>query len=153
MKAEVKKKSMWGVGLFVANGAFIVGILALVYFAMSQKVDLVSEQYYDQGIHYQERIAAIENTRGLKEKPMMTVRRDELTVQFPRDLAQRNIAGTITLYRPDNKGRDRTLDILLDSAACQHIAFASLAHGLWKAKVEWSADSVEYYTEQPVIIP
>jgi hypothetical protein len=120
---------------------------------MSQQIDLVSESYYDQGIHYQERINALENSKGLTENVSMSVHPIELTLQFPKEFLAGNTSGTVTLYRPDNKYKDASFDISLDTTACQSIPTSSLQQGLWRVKVNWKARGLDYYTEQAVLIP
>ncbi|HCV43196.1 MAG TPA: hypothetical protein DGH68_06905 [Bacteroidetes bacterium] len=153
MAKGTRNKSMWGIGLLVAYGAFIAGILALVYLSMSQQIDLVSEKYYDQGIHYQDRITALENSRNLREKLSVSVQPTELILQFPKEFVPADIAGRITLYRADDKHKDASFDISLDTTARQRIPTSSLLHGLWQVKVNWKANGLEYYTEQAAVLP
>jgi nitrogen fixation protein FixH len=145
-------KSHWGIGLVAVYGAFVCGILVMVYIASSQRVDLVSEIYYDQGLHYQERITSIENTKALKEKLTITVQPTGIHLQFPHVFLPVDIGGRITLYRPDNKQSDTSLDIVADTACSQQIAAALLRPGLWRVKVDWRARGVGYYAEQAVLI-
>lgn len=153
MGKGTQKKSMWGIGLLVAYGAFITGILALVYLSMSQQIDLVSERYYDQGIHYQERITALENSKNLIEKLSVSVQPTELILQFPKEFVPGDIGGRVTLYRPDNKHKDASFDISLDTTARQSIPTSPLQQGLWRVKVNWKANGLDYYTELPVVLP
>lgn len=148
-----QKKSRWGVGLLVAYGTFIAGVLALVYLSMSQQIDLVSERYYDQGIHYQEQITALENSKNLNEKMSVSVQPRELILQFPKEFVPSDIVGRITLYRPDNKFKDLSFDISLDTTARQTIPTSSLLHGLWRVKVNWKANGLDYYAEQAIVLP
>lgn len=149
---STKGKSRWGAGLVAAYGAFVVGILAMVYIASSQRVDLVSEKYYDQGIHYQDRIISLENTKSLKEELRIAVEPTGIRLQFPHIFLPGEIGGRITLYRPDNKQNDASLDIVVDAACSQQIAASMFRPGLWRVKVDWQAQGVEYYTEQAVVI-
>jgi hypothetical protein len=151
MNAE-KGKSRWGIGVLTAYLVFIVGIMTLVFISMSQQIDLVSEKYYDQGIHYQERIDAIKNSSSLKEQLTIESGADNLVLHFPRQFSPHEIGGSITLYRPDNKSGDARIDVALDTAFTQIIPSTHFQRGLWRVKVDWSAAGTSYYFEQPVII-
>jgi hypothetical protein len=153
MEKGTQNKSRWGIGLLVAYGAFIAGMLVLVYMSMSQQIDLVSERYYDQGIHYQERITALENSRNLRERLSVSVQLTELILQFPKEFVPGNISGRIMLYRADDKHKDASFDISLDTTARQRIPTSSLLHGLWRVKVNWKASGLDYYAEQAVVLP
>jgi hypothetical protein len=145
-------KSRWGTGLMTAFGAFVVGILVMVYIAASQRVDLVSEIYYDLGIHYQDRITTLENTKTLTENLSISSEPAGIQLQFPQQFLPGEIGGKITLYRPDNKQNDASLDIVVDTTRSQRIPASLLRPGLWRVKVDWQAQGVGYFTEQAVVI-
>jgi nitrogen fixation protein FixH len=145
-------KSHWGTGLMTAFGAFVAGILVMVYIAASQRLDLVSEKYYDQGIHYQDRITTLENTNTLTENLRIILEPTGIRLQFPQEFLPGEIGGRITLYRPDNKQNDASLDIAVDTTCSQLIAASLLRPGLWRVKVDWHVQGVGYFTEQAVVI-
>ena len=51
----------WGKGIFIFYSLFVVAILSVVYFAFTQEVNLVSEDYYQQEIAYESQIERIKN--------------------------------------------------------------------------------------------
>ena len=47
-------KFNWGVGIFTFYGLFVVFILALVFRSSQENYDLVTEDYYQQEIRFEE---------------------------------------------------------------------------------------------------
>ena len=143
----------WGTGVLAAFGLFLAGILAVVAISMSEDVQLVTEQYYDNELRYQERIQATERANGMATRVSVELRPGAVLVRFPRLGAPEDVHGRITLYRPANRAEDRTLPLALDTLRMQNIATGSLAPGLWRVQVQWRLHGEEYYAEQPLILP
>ena len=143
----------WGAGLVAAIAVFIAGILVMVWMSVSERVDLVSDHYYDEGLRYQDRIRARERARADSGGVMVTLAGSALRLQFPRFTAHRELSGRIVLYRPDHSGRDSSVAVAPDTLLMQMIPVAGLWPGLWRIKVYWTVDGVEYYNEQPIMIP
>ena len=49
-------KFNWGTGIFLLYAGFAAVTIALVIFAMTKKVDLVTDNYYDKELKYEEQI-------------------------------------------------------------------------------------------------
>jgi nitrogen fixation protein FixH len=145
-------KIHWGTGLAAGIVSFALLMAIMVAIAMSNRVDLVTDQYYDRGIAYQERINSLRRTAAREEKPLVTVSPEQLTIEFPRQSRDATPAGTITMYRPADKLLDLVLRVTPDSAGVQHIVTRSLDRGLWKLQIAWHEGDQDYYTEQPVMI-
>ena len=142
----------WGLGIAVAFGVFVTAILALVYTAMTKDVDLVSEQYYDRGIHYQDQINTVRRTQALDESPAIVASPGDITVRFPSRFLNSGVSGRIVLYRPSDRHKDLSLPLAPDTSLCQHIPTATLTHGFWKIQVSWKAGVMDYYSEMPVVV-
>ena len=145
-------KMNWGVGIAVAFGVFVMAILALVYTAMTKDVDLVTEQYYDRGIHYQDQINTVRRTRALDESPAIVASPGDIAVRLPSRFLNSGVSGRIVLYRPSDRHKDLSLSLALDSSLCQHIPTATLTHGFWKVQVNWRSEGMDYYSEMPVVV-
>ncbi len=142
----------WGTGVLVAFGLFLAGILGMVAISMSEDVQLVTEQYYDKELRYQERIQATERANGLATRVNIELRPGVVVVRFPRLGRPGDVEGQVTLYRPANRAEDRTLPLVLDTLWTQNIPARALAPGLWRVQVQWRLHAEEYYAEQPLIL-
>jgi hypothetical protein len=142
----------WGVGLGVGFVVFVIGILVLVIISMSREVDLVTDQYYEKELQYQQRIDALQRGSDPRNAVVVTEGSARVVVQFPRHRQAGRYAGSIVLYRPANVHDDLNITVDLDSACQQVIPTARLARGLWRLKMDWIADSDTCFAEKVIIL-
>jgi len=142
----------WGTGIAAVYTAFALATTGFVTFAMSERVDLVSGDYYAQSLRQDQRMAAEENARSLTPPPSVS-----LTVPGQASLslppAQSGAAGTITWYRAADSRADRTTALALDDAGHQQLPLGGLMAGRWIVQVCWTANGRDYYYEQAVLLP
>jgi len=143
-------KFNWGVGLFVLYSAFVILILFLVFKSFNTKVDLVTEDYYQQELKYQDKIDQKRNYAGLEQALKHEVSSSTIFLAFPpgHQLAE----GTVMVYRPSNKAYDKTFDIKLDEDSKMIIALEKSPIGLYKLKINWSNRDTAYYVEEDIYL-
>lgn len=146
-----KRTSSWGTGIAVSFGVFVVAVLAMVYLSVSQRVDLVSDRYYDEGLRYQDRMKARSRAADLGEVNVSAVR-GGIVVRFPSSIRPADVSGNLTLYRPDDRREDTAIPVVLDSTGTQTVRTERLARGLWRVQVQWQMLGVDYYNEQAVVL-
>lgn len=142
----------WGVKIAIFYTSFVLIVLASVFFAMNQKFDLVTENYYDKEIKYQEQIDKQQRTNSLKEKTEIQLMSDIVKIKFPNLPDKNNPKNSIILYRPSDVSKDIKLTIIPDSLKYQVIPIRELTKGLWKIKLNWVSDGTEYYHESIINI-
>jgi hypothetical protein len=149
----VSVKLNWGTGIALVYTIFAAATTGFVTFAMSRSVDLVSDDYYAQALHLDERMEAERNTQALQPAPNVA-RPDPgaIVLSLPRAHAA-TASGTITWYRPSDSGADRVDTLALDADGRQQVSMAALARGRWLLQVRWAAGGRNYYFEEPVIVP
>lgn len=148
----MKKKANWGTGIFISYSVFmLLTIITAVYF-MNQDVSLVTDDYYQQELKYQDQIDKIERTNALSEKPVIDFDGLGVNISFPKLLIEKNVVGKIHFYRPSDPGLDFALPISLNSEGIQLISTKQLAAGYWRLKLNWMMDGKEYYNEKAIII-
>jgi len=115
---------------------------------------LVSENYYADELAYQDQIERIERTNALAQP--VTVKFDlanGVKVSFPALFEPAAVEGSIKLFRPSDQRLDRRFSINLNREGVQYISAANLpVPGLWKVKIFWQAEGIEYYFEEELII-
>lgn len=122
----------------------------LVYRMTQQHIDLVSENYYQNEIEYQQHLDRVMNTRriqsGLNSSIKMTYQPDQQQVIFvlPTSLQK----GTITFYRPADRQQDFHVTIPAQHPTRQVISTQSLAKGNWRVQFSWSDGQRDYYKEE-----
>ena len=130
----------------------MAGVLSVVWYAMSTDVNLVTEDYYQQELAYEEQILRLKNTESLAEKPTFNFSSDRkfVVLTFPAGLVPDS--GKITLYRPSDFTQDRKFKLELDEANQQGFVTVSLLPGLWKAKLQWEMGGKSYFQEFVIVI-
>ncbi len=147
-----KSKFNWGTGILITIIIFMVITIGTVVFLMNQDVDLVTSDYYNKGIQHQSQIERVNRTNEMVEKVSFNQGNGFVVFNFPKTLSQKRFEGTIQFYRPSDSKKDFTISLSIDTSGQQIISTQSIAKGLWKVKVDWTQDSVEYYKESSFVI-
>jgi hypothetical protein len=128
---------------------FISAMLGFVAFSFSQRVDLVSRDYYRREIEHQRQIERVRRTGSLPEGIAWELRQegDRLVLAFPQARVGRAVRGHIHFYRPANASLDRRWPIALDADGLQRLSLVQFESGLWRVKIDWWLGDEEYYSE------
>lgn len=140
----------WGKGIIAVCALFITGIGVMVYTSMTKNIDLVTKNYYEEEIKYQQQIDKINNSSRLKEKVMVETVDNAITVTFPKQNGSVN--GEISVYRPSDAKKDFKVPIQLNSDSKQVIPTDKMQKGLWKVQITWNMNGTDYYNEEKIII-
>lgn len=143
----------WGYKItftFVLFGALII---YMVVKSFQQNIDLVTEDYYQAELQYQEKIDKIENTNTLKKKISARLDDGGLIVVFPDHVPLEKIEGEIQVYRPSHASGDKIYTVTLDTNYNQLIKYNDLIPGQYKLKIDWTDGIKPYFQEIPVYIP
>jgi nitrogen fixation protein FixH len=155
MKNQDKNKSftLWPYAIVVCMVMFMAYIASFVYKALNQDVDLVSKDYYEQEIKYQDKIDMVGRTKAagdvsIKYNPETAA----ILLQLPESFKGQTITGKINLFRPSNDELDQELPLQLGRDLSQLIETAALEKGLWKVRVSFTATDETYFAEQTIQI-
>jgi hypothetical protein len=130
----------------------VVGLIVLIVFSGTLDFGLVEQDYYEKGLQYQDQIDRIESTNKLSEPVMITNLGNHVLIKYPEIFDFNTIEGKTQLFRPSDPKLDRILPLQLDEEGQQIINVSSLNQGAWIVKLNWSQDSVEYYTEKRIFL-
>ncbi|MCK5124667.1 MAG: FixH family protein [candidate division Zixibacteria bacterium] len=150
---EKNKKSKWGFGLFFLYGGFVAFMLSIVLYVSIQDFQLVEKNYYKIDLAYQDQIDRMDRTNQLEKKLTINLSpvSENFLVTFPVEI-DKEISGVIEFFRPSNARLDFKVPIETDSLGVQEVGTKSMARGYWKVKVNWTVDSVEYYSQETIMI-
>jgi hypothetical protein len=143
----------WGTKIALLYISFVVLILFMVMLSMSQKIDLVTEDYYNKELTFQNTINETNNANALPEQIQHEIVDNNFHVKFPEVFKGKEVKGTITFYKPSDKSKDFSEDIVLNENLVQKTDLKFFSRGMYKMKVSWSADNVNYFTEQIIVMP
>lgn len=147
-------RNLWPLGIIVTFVLFFAGTVRLVVMAFSQKVDLVSADYYEQELKFQGRIDRVERTRSAATQGSIAYDAGGkcITVSLPAAQAGHEVSGRIELYRPSAANLDRTVELAPDANGVQRVDAAGMRPGLWKVRVSWTVEKQDYFLDQKVIV-
>lgn len=141
-------KISWGTGITITIIIFMLISFWFIYFAFSQEVNLVRDDYYQAELNFDNKLEATERADSLNNKVELEIINKNLSISFPDFFNKNLITGSILLYRPSDQGSDFREQIKLDSSNTQLISIETLKNGMWRAQIDWQVDSLEYFTEQ-----
>jgi hypothetical protein len=145
-------RNLWPWAIILVFVVFISGTISLVVMACSQKVDLVSADYYEQEIKFQRHIDQLDRTHRLAGNAAVAYEPDSrrIRIVLPSEARAGAITGRVQLYRPSAAGLDRQFKLEANAEGVQFLDASALQRGLWKVRVSWTVGSTEYFLDQSI---
>lgn len=141
----------WGYKILVVYLSFIAGIIFLVYKSSSQKVDLVTPDYYQQELKYEQKIDEAERAQSLSSPIKYEVNKNEISVYFPDEMKGKKITAQTLLYHAADESKDSVYT--LETTSGKFImALPETDKGMYELKMNWKVDTTNYYSEHKVTI-
>jgi hypothetical protein len=141
----------WGTGIVIGIIAFVVISVSMTVIFMTQDVSLVSDNYYEKSLSYQDEIDKQSRTKLLDEQVKINFNGQVIDILFPSTYLTKNISGEIFFYRPSNPKLDFALPLQLVEAN-QIIPVERLEKGFWRIKLNWTMDGNGYCNERAITI-
>ncbi|MFN8278466.1 MAG: FixH family protein [Chitinophagales bacterium] len=140
----------WGWRLGFVYSGFVVFMLFMVYRSTQMKTELVSANYYDEELKYQEHIDAVNRTAHLSAPLAMEVAHGALQLTFPQEVANAHVTAELHWYSPSHQSDDRTMKLTYPEQ--KEVALSDIKKGRYEVKVDWFAKGRHYYNEKEVTI-
>lgn len=143
----------WGVGIVIA---FVLFIGFIMFFVIKMNTedkydhDLVTDEYYQEELKYQDAIDKESNAKTLKTDIQWKKTDDGILIEFPSDLDYNKISGKVFLYRPSNKQLDMEIPISLSNHYLL-IPDDRLLDGRWNISVDWQYNQTEYLFKEEMV--
>ena len=131
--------------------SFISMILILVGMSAGQKIDLVTDHYYEEELKFQDKIDKAQRAAALAEPLSWQVTDDRLQLHYPTNFADAEISGEIRLYCPSDNRNDRQFPIHAEANG-QSIALSQIPAGRYKIQVDWKAGDATYWNEGVMVL-
>jgi len=155
MSKEVNTKPVsrmnWGTGILIGIIAFVTFSITMTVIFMTQDVNLVSDNYYEKSLSYQDEIDKQSRTKSLNEQVKINFNGEVILISVPSDYINKDISGEIFFYRPSNPKLDFALPLQLIEGS-QKIPVESLEKGFWRIKLNWTMDGNGYYNERAITV-
>lgn len=149
----MKVKLNWPTGIILALLAFIIFILSFVYkatFVPEYDHHLVSDEYYNDELKYQEEIDKLKRAADLDENVSIKKVEAGLLIIFPSEFDFKQIKGSISFKRMSNHTIDFSFPIALNSNQFL-LVDEKLVDGRWDVKIEWKAEGTAYLFKEKIM--
>ncbi|MHA4741888.1 FixH family protein [Dyadobacter sp. MSC1_007] len=144
-------KINWGAGIAVLYVGFVAMILLLVGMSAGQKIDMVTDHYYEEELKFQDKIDQVKRTSELAEPVTWDVAESGLQIHFPKTLADSLITGHILFYCPSDDRNDRKFAIDLVNGG-QTLPYTQIPGGRYKIQIDWKVGQLAYWNEGVILI-
>ena len=141
------KKFNWGYKIAILYGAFVIMISYLAVRASTQKVDLVSEDYYEQELNFQKKIDMLKRTNNLVDSVSYQATASNMEVTLPAPFNGKQVSGFLKLYCPSNAANDQLMQFKVENNKL-NIPFKKAAKGYYQVQLEWEVAGVAYLNEK-----
>ena len=143
------RRNFWPYAIIATFVLFASYIGYMVQQAMRTSVDLVSADYYQQELAYQQRMESVARTAALPAPVQVQYEpgTQRLSLQLPPELANQAVQGTLHFFRPSDQKLDFELPFT-PSGGAQQLSTRQLQAGRWRLRVAFTAGSQEYFVEK-----
>ena len=142
----------WGYKILAVYLIFIAGILFLVVKSSSQNQDLVTPDYYEQELKYQQKIDETERANSLSADVKYEIINHEIIIHFPEEMKAENLKATVLLYCTADKSKDLVKSMVTENGILS-IALPEANKGLHELKITWVVKDLSYYYQHKIMIP
>lgn len=140
-------KLSWGYRIAGLYAGFMLLILSLVVGSMRQRFDLVSKDYYEEELRYQEIIDAGKNQQALSAPVRMDQSAEAVSLRFPPEFEGVPLTGEVMFYSPVQEAWDLRVPVhVVDNS--MSVSKHSLPASLYIVKIRWEAQGQAYYQEE-----
>ncbi len=146
------KKFNWGHGITIFLVIFLLLNVAVVLYTFSQDVELVTDNYYEKELKYEDQIVRERRGMNLPDSLKIDLDNSNLKINYPASLLKNSIHGNIHLYRPDQKKFDYNIKIDYDSTGQQIVNMAGKAPGKWKISITLNDGSFDYLFKKDIYL-
>ncbi|WP_339866240.1 FixH family protein [uncultured Algoriphagus sp.] len=139
----------WGTGIVLTIIAFVVLIMTMVVISVRMDgIELVTENYYEEEIKYQDRIDESNSALGLDRE---VISYDAQSKVLALDLPN-GTTGTLQLFRPSDSSLDQEIVVNVTHSGITEVTLENLKTGYWKVQLNWSENGVDHYQEKKITI-
>jgi hypothetical protein len=139
----------WGYKIAIFYTAFALFIIALVVMSFNQKYDLVTEDYYDKELKFQEQIDKQNLVNANSKQIVWKHAGKSLNLVFP---ATEKVSGEIKLFRPSDAAMDIIVAVMPDSSGNQQIDITAAGSGKYLLQIDWKENDKSYFQESVIIL-
>ncbi len=141
----------WGYKILVMYSAFALLIGALVFGSYQQDVNLVSKDYYQREIDFQQVIDGRNNLQKIAAQPEIVLMKDVLEVKLPQGTSElKNLE--IWFYNVSKPAADIKFNEESTSKRIFSFPLTPIHNGQYNLKIKWVENGLPYYFDKEMSI-
>jgi len=144
-------KMTWGNKLLLVFAAFALLIGTLVYKCMQQNFELVSKDYYNDELRYQDKIDGMNNANKIGDV-QLTDKGQQIAIQLPKEAQGLALTGQAWFYCATDSKKDRKIPLQVNDEGLMLIDKAKLAKAHYQVKLNWQTGADKYYIEHYITV-
>jgi hypothetical protein len=139
----------WGKGILITIICFVALIMTLVVISVRMDgIELVTENYYQAEINYQDRIDQESSALRL-DRTVITYH--SIDKNLVLDLPS-GTNGKLQLFRPSDATLDREIAVTALDSNLTSVSLKDLKSGYWKVQLSWIEAGKNYYEEKKITL-
>ncbi len=142
----------WGYKILIVYILFIAGIGFLVFKSTMQNQDLVTPDYYEQELKYQQKIDEIERSNQLSASIKYVLKDGVINISFPEEMKDKEVTAQVLLYCIAEKSKDIKKEYTTNTAAIL-FNLPAVNKGLHELQINWQSQGVTYYFKDKILVP
>ncbi len=146
------KFNPWPYGIVLIFVVFLSGMATVVVIASTHRDSLVSENYYEQELKFQNQIDGAARAEKAGAGFALNAADRQLRLSVPAAQVAEKFSGTIEFYRPSSSALDRQFPLAPHADGTQTFDISKLAAGRWQVRVRWTAGGLEYFLERKITL-
>ncbi|MGA2245928.1 MAG: FixH family protein [Verrucomicrobiota bacterium] len=146
------KFNPWPYGIIAFFILLFCGIATVVVIAATHRETMVSENYYEQELKFQDQIDSAARAQKCGAHLGLDARGGKLTMAVPAQQLTQQFSGAIEFYRPSSPDLDCQFPLAPGTDGAQAVDVSKLRAGLWQVRVKWVAGGQSYFLEQKVVL-
>jgi hypothetical protein len=139
----------WGTKITFLYLGFVLLIVTLVWKSMNQDFDLVSKDYYNEELAYQQVINAGKNQALLSAPVIIQQDNGRIVFDFPAEFEKVTLKANVHFYCRATTKWDKTYDFEIVDGQYS-IAATGLQPTYYVVKLKWEHNGKQYYQETPI---
>jgi len=147
-------RNPWPYGIVAAFVIFIGATVGLIVFTSFHSPELVTADYYEQELRYQQHLDSQERTGALQGRASVSYdpAGDCIEVAIPPEHAAPSPEGAVRLYRPAASDEDRSFPLAVDLVGRQRLDARELSPGLWRVRGDWKHEGADFLLGQRPVV-
>jgi hypothetical protein len=141
----------WGTKIVIVFTMFATGIMYMVIKSGSEKIELVTADYYVKELNYQSKIDATSRAKALVDTLVIAASTKQLNVVLPAFFDGKKTIGEMLLYCSWDAAKDKKQAINQNNRIVTLPTNQQL-HGPYKVQLSFVCDGLQYYFEKNVTL-